>query len=164
MTNETTQMNKALPFPGTWTAAPNDVLRNYWVHPRFSGNCFAVYMHLLDCYNAEKRYAWPTQDQIADALLMSRQTVWKILKDIEYLRLIAILDSPVGANKVYVPLKPLESIEEIESAFPEVSEYRQDFQEKRKRDRGNREQRKSDFEEKLALLQGSVKNNSGNGK
>ncbi|MBO2536002.1 helix-turn-helix domain-containing protein [Rummeliibacillus suwonensis] len=158
MTNERKTTNKALPFPGVWTAAPNDVLRNYWVHPKFTGNCFAVYMHLLDRYNPEKCYAWPTQDQIADALIMSRQTVWKILKDLEYLRLIVILDSPVGTNHVYVPLKPLESIEEIESAFPEVSEYLKDFREKRKRDRGGREQRKADFEGKLAMLQESVKN------
>lgn len=157
MTEETRQENKALPFPGTFTAAPNDVLRNYWVHPKFSGNCFAVYMHLLDRYNAKKRYAWPTQDQIADKLLISRPTVVKVLKDLEYLRLIAIMDSPVGTNKVYVPLKPLGSIEELESTFPEVSEHRREFEEKRKRDRGPREKKQADFEAQLAMIRGDVK-------
>lgn len=149
---------KALPFPGTFTAAPNDVLRNYWVHPRFSGNCFAVYMFLLDRYNADKGYAWPTQDQIADALLMSRPTVVKMLKDLAYLRLITILNSPVGTNKVYVPMKPLGSIEEVESAFPEVSDYRREFEEKRKRDRVPRERKMTDFEAELARIHLGVKN------
>lgn len=154
---ETKEKSKALPFQGTWTAAPNDVIRNYWVHPKFSPLCFAIYMHLLDRFNADEGYAYPTQDQIADTLLVSRQIVNARLKELEEIELIKIMKSPYGSNLVYIPLKPLKSIEEIEARFPEVIEYRLKHKERREKDRASRDQRKAEFEAEIKRLRTDVK-------
>ncbi len=147
MMNETKQVNKALPFKNVlgFTAMPNEVLKIYTGHPKFDGKCERVYLHLLDKYNDSFKYAFPTQDLIADETFLSRQSVIRALAILEELELIQAIYNTDYGNNIYVFKKPIANREEFEQRFPEAVEYRLKFEESRAKDKVKRHERLADY-------------------
>lgn len=142
-------VTKALPFKNEagFTAMPNEILRVYTKHPKFNGNTLLVYMYLLDKFNLEFRYAFPTQDQIADETFLSRQTVITAINTLINLRLINKVYNSDYGNNVYTFNKPIHDSEVFAKEFEEVGANVLKFEEKRKKDAGSREERRSKFRE-----------------
>lgn len=148
------QVQKALPFKNKvgFTGLPNEIFDIYVSHPKFTGNCVLVYMYLLHKYNGEQGYAWPTQDQIADATFLSRRQVIRIISVLESVGLIRTLYNSDYGNNAYVPLKPISSLDVFEATFPEAIENRAKFEAARVTDKEPRKKRQTDFRETLAQL------------
>lgn len=151
MTDATKTTNKALPFKNAigYTAMPNEVLKIFVGHPKFDGKCVLVYLYLLDKYNANFKYAFPTQDQIADETFISRQSVIRALAVLEELNLIQAIYNTDYGNNVYVFKKPITNREEFEQQFPEVVDYRLKFEASRTKDKEKRHERKADYQAKV---------------
>lgn len=147
-------VQKALPFKNKlgFTALPNEIFDIYVSHPKFNGNCVLVYMCLLDHYNETEKYAWPTQDQIADATFISRKSVGRLLKTLEEVELIRKLYNADYGNHAYIPLKPVSTREEFEAKFPVAVENRRKFEESREKDKCERDKRQEDFRALVADL------------
>ena len=145
---------KALPFKNDrgFTGLPNEIFDIYVSHPKFNGNCVLVYMYLLLRFNETEGYAWPTQDQIADATFLSRRQVIRIISVLESVGLIRTLYNANYGNNVYVPLKPISSREVFEATFPDAIEKRMKFDASRKADKEPREKRQGDFRAAVADL------------
>lgn len=153
-------VQKALPFKNKlgFTALPNEIFGIYVSHPKFNGNCVLVYMFLLHRYNESEKYAWPTQDQIADATFISRRSVGSILKTLEELELIRKIYNADYGNHAYVPLKPISTREEFEVKFPAAIEKRVKFEASREEDKAERGKRKADFRATIADLHAAQQN------
>lgn len=153
-------VQKALPFKNKlgFTALPNEIFHIYVSHPKFNGNCVLVYMCLLDHYNEKEKYAWPTQDQIADATFISRKSVRKLLKTLEEVELIRRLYNADYGNHAYIPLKPVSTREEFEAKFPLAVEKRRKFEESREADKADRGKRQADFRAAVADLHATQQN------
>lgn len=154
MTEQSKKVQKALPFKNKlgFTALPNEIFDIYVSHPKFNGNCVLVYMYLLHQFNEEEGYAWPTQDQIADATFISRRQLNRIIPVLESVGLIRKLYNADYSNNVYVPLKPISSREMFEATFPDAIENRAKFEAARDADKEPRKKRQTDFMEAVAQL------------
>jgi predicted transcriptional regulator len=131
---EERKKKKALPFEWEqgFTGLPNNMFKIYRYHPEYSSFVHDVYLYLLERFNSEFGYAFPTQDEIAYSLHMSDRTVKKAIKTLRKLELIRAEPSPIigASNNVYYFNKPVESLEELEQKFPEVKEYREKYEAK----------------------------------
>lgn len=85
-----------------------------------SGNDFLLYTKLIDQYNTELGYAYPTYDQLEVITNSSRDTINKSLAKLEELGLIEKRKGYKG-NNVYYVYKPLDK-EELYSLLPEKVE------------------------------------------
>nr|WP_232900785.1 helix-turn-helix domain-containing protein [Lysinibacillus fusiformis] len=101
--NQTIDEQKVLPFKydAGWTGVPNAIFELYSFHPKFTGATLRVYLYLLHRFNHTEGYAWPTQDQIADALCVSRSTVVTAISTLKELDLILVKRNPTYDNDVY---------------------------------------------------------------
>lgn len=151
---EIKKTQKALPFKNKlgFTALPNEIFNIYASHPKFNGNCVMVYMYLLHQFSEEQGYAWPTQDQIADATFISRRQVVRVISVLESIGLIKTLANSDYGNNVYVPLKPISSREAFEATFPEAIENRAKFEATRALDKAPRKKRQAEFRDTVAQL------------
>ena len=154
MTEQSKKVQKALPFKNMlgFTALPNEIFDIYVSHPKFNGNCVLVYMYLLHHFNEEQGYAWPTQDQIADATFISRRQVNRVIAVLESVGLIRTLYNGDYGNNVYIPLKPISSREMFEATFPDAIENRAKFEAARDADKEPRKKRQTDFRDTVAKL------------
>lgn len=147
-------VQKALPIKNKlgFTALPNEIFDIYVSHPKFNGNCVLVYTYLLNRYNVDEGYAWPTQDQIADATFISRTSVNTYIKTLETVGLIRTVYNGDYGNNVYIPLKPISSRAEFEQTFPVAVQHREKFEASRHRDMDKRGERQRDFRATIADL------------
>lgn len=147
---EVKEIQKALPFQydAGWTGVPNTIFENYSFHPKFTGACLRVYMFLLHRYNQRYGYAYPTQDQIADGICLSRSRVSTTIKVLRELELIDIMRNPDHDNDVYFLKRPIADRATFESRFPEALDKRIKHEETRKKDRQQRHDKKVEFDAK----------------
>lgn len=144
---ETKKVQKALPFKNKlgFTALPNEILKLYVSHPRWSANCLIVYMYLLHQYSEKWRYAYPTHDQIADNTYISRRSIKGIISRLQDMKLIEVLDNKPYDNHIYVPLSPISNRDDFERAFPGAQDNRVDFEKKRAEDKEGREAKRAEI-------------------
>lgn len=117
--------SKALPFEVTkgWTAIPNALLTVYTRHPEMKASYFLVYLFLLERYNGDYGYAFPTEKQIADHIGVSASTVKRAIQKLKYVGLINVVKSHEHNNNRYTFPKPIESLYEFEEQYPEVTAH-----------------------------------------
>lgn len=114
---------RALPFEATmgFTAIPTAVCKYYVRHPKFTPKTERVYRYLLQRYNDDYGYAWPSWSVIMrETNIGSKQTVSNALDALEYLGLIkrvARENENGWDNNCYVFLPPIESEEEFYRKF-----------------------------------------------
>ncbi len=143
-------VQKALPFKydAGWTGVPNTIFETYSFHPKFTGSTMLVYLYLLLRYNHNEGYAWPTHDQIADAICISRTTVGSAIRALKELDLIIVERNPTHGNDVYFFKRPIDDRSTFERKFPEALEKRIKHEQSRLLDIQQRHERKEEFEAK----------------
>lgn len=116
---------KEYPFDITeyYTPALNSLKRIYTQHPDFNGNVRLIYDLIFDYWNPDYGYAYPTISKLAEDSGLGESTVKRCINTLTALDLIEKRPSPVSTNNVYVPLKPVATIEEFIAKFPEVKPY-----------------------------------------
>lgn len=113
------KQSNALPFETKmgFTALPIAVCKYYVRHPKFTPAVERVYRYLLQRYNAEKGYAWPSWSTIMrETNIGSRQTIKRAIEALEYLELIKRMSHEWG-NNFYVFLPPIEDEAEFMRKF-----------------------------------------------
>lgn len=88
----------------TYVKLPSGLF-NYVHVPGYKPEYSHLYSIIVDFYNANYGYAFPTEWQIAKVYGKSIKTVRHHLRQLERLGLILIIKN--SRNKMYVPLKPL---------------------------------------------------------
>ncbi len=143
-------IQKALPFKydAGWTGVPNTIFETYSFHPKFTGSTMLVYLYLLLRHNHNEGYAWPTHDQIADAICISRTTVGSAIRALKELDLIIVERNPTHGNDVYFFKRPIDDRSTFERKFPEALEKRIKHEQSRLLDIQQRHERKEEFEAK----------------
>lgn len=143
-------VQKALPFryDAGWTGVPNTIFETYSFHPKFTGSTMLVYLYLLLRHNHTEGYAWPTHDQIADAICISRTTVGSAIRALKELDLIIVERNPTHGNDVYFFKRPIDDRSTFERKFPEALEKRIKHEQSRLLDIQQRHERKEEFEAK----------------
>lgn len=118
-------MENKYPFEITeyYSPALNSLKRIYTQHPDFNGNVRLIYELLFDHFNPNYGYAWPTIPQLAIESGLGESTVKRCIATLVKLELIKKQPSSVANNNVYVPLKPVTTIEELIAKFPEVKPH-----------------------------------------
>lgn len=117
---------------------PIDITHYLYV-PGFRGDLAYLYAVIVDYYNADYGYAYPTQDQLALKTGKSTQSVRDDMRRLEKAGLIRILSFEGRNNYGYVPLVPL-SQAELWRECPEAAEkYRKAVAKLDEEKRGNRE-------------------------
>lgn len=157
-------MANALPFEVTkgFTAVPNVVFYEYLAHPDFKLTTLLVYVLLIDYYNENAggegvSYAYPTHDQIAKKLLMSRKTVRTAIGTLKQLGLINVHHNPIGNNDVYTFNRPIESAVLFDERFPQAVEYRKKRHKAIERDSDSRQNRQAKFLAEIKSVQAQSK-------
>ena len=158
LVNEVKEQAKALPFKydAGWTAVPNAIFEIYPFHPKFTAACTNIYLFLLHRHNAKYGYAFPTQDQIADALCISRSTVNTSIRTLKSLGLIDVERHPDHDNVVYFMKRPIDNILTFELKFPEAKANRLKHEASRESDKQKRHDRQSQFREKQAAAKAGI--------
>lgn len=143
-------VQKALPYKydAGWTGVPNTIFETYSFHPKFTGSTMLVYLYLLLRHNHNEGYAWPTHDQIADAICISRTTVGSAIRALKELDLIIVERNPTHGNDVYFFKRPIDDRSTFERKFPEALEKRIKHEQSRLLDIQQRHERKEEFEAK----------------
>ncbi|QFT88079.1 hypothetical protein FIU87_05460 [Bacillus sp. THAF10] len=95
-------------------SVPDDIF-NYIELGLITGNDLTVFIKLLDLYNLDYGYAYPTIDQLEVMTKLSRSTLTESLKKLEYVGLIKKAKGRKGNNVygVYKPLKKDELYEQV---------------------------------------------------
>lgn len=121
---EQTTKQGALPFELNhgFSQIPNAVMRHYQYYPKFNGNTVIVYGYLIAMYNAKYGYAFPTQDQMAQALNMTDKTVSNHVKLLKAVDLVDIGKRGKFGNQTYTLNKPIEDAELFYEKYPEAAE------------------------------------------
>ncbi|QVY62977.1 helix-turn-helix domain-containing protein [Cytobacillus gottheilii] len=108
------EQKRALPFETTkgFAALPAAVCMYYVRHPKFNPTAERVYRYLLQRYNADYGYAWPSWNSIMrETGIGSKGTVSNALKALEHLELIKRVthENDHGwDNNCYVFIAPIE--------------------------------------------------------
>ena len=125
--------NKTLPFEVErgFSALPSAVCEYYVRHPRFTPATERIYRYLLQRYNAEYDYAWPSWSAIIRDCNVSRGTVKSSLESLEYLELIERTKFDKGDewdNNGYRFIKPIENEREFYRKYSDElpEKYRKD--------------------------------------
>ncbi len=161
MTEQTTQTNdvqKALPYKydAGWTGIPNAIFELYAFHPKYTATCTSVYLFLLHRHNSKYGYAFPTQDQIADALCLSRSAVNTAISTLKFLVLIDAERNPDHDNVVYFLKRPIDNRLSFEIRFPEAKTRRLKHEASREQDKQKRHKRQTEFREKQAAAKAGL--------
>jgi len=98
---------------GTFIALPSDA-RHYVYHPKMSPAKLYTYAILIDLFNENKGYAFPSQESLAFYINVSPSTIGTHIKD---LKEVGLLFNP--QRNQYIPLQPL-SQEDFFEDFPEA--------------------------------------------
>ncbi|WP_078390709.1 helix-turn-helix domain-containing protein [Shouchella patagoniensis] len=124
---------------------PTD-LTHYLYVPGFRGDLAYLYALIVDYYNADYGYAFPTQDQLALKTGKSTQSVRADMRRLKQAGLIRILTFEGRNNYGYVPLVPLgqaelwrecpEAAERYREAIAKLDEEKRANREKQARKRG----------------------------
>jgi|SRR5699024_597767 len=98
---------------GTFIALPSDA-RHYVYHPKMSPAKLYTYAILIDLFNENKGYAFPSQESLAFYINVAPSTISTHIKD---LKEVGLLFNP--QRNQYIPLQPL-SQEDFFEDFPEA--------------------------------------------
>lgn len=98
---------------GTFIALPSDA-RHYVYHPKMTPAKLYTYAILIDLFNENKGYAFPSQESLAFYINVSPTTINTHIRD---LKAVGLLYVPI--RNQYIPLQPL-SQEEFFEDFPEA--------------------------------------------
>ena len=114
--------NKALPFKVErgFIALPTAVSEYYVRHPKFTPATERIYRYLLQRYNSEFGYAWPSWSVIEQDCNVSRGTVRSSLDSLEHLELIERIKFEKDGdwdNNGYRFHKPIENEQEFYRKF-----------------------------------------------
>jgi|SRR5690625_566832 len=127
--------NKALPFEVErgFNALPTAVSEYYVRHPKFTPATERIYRYLLQRYNAEFGYAWPSWSVIINECNVSRGTVSSSLDSLEHLGLIERIKFEKEGdwdNNGYRFNKPIEDEREFYRKFGDelAKKYRKDME------------------------------------
>lgn len=101
----------------------NSLRRIYTQHPKYNGNVLLIYELLFDYWNPKYGYAFPTIWDLSRDSGLGESTVKRCLTVLGELDLIKKKRSKVANNNVYEFNKPVETLEELITKFPEVEEY-----------------------------------------
>lgn len=147
-TTQTIEVQEVLPFKydAGWTGVPNSIFEIYSFHPKFTGATMLVYLFLLHRHNHKEGYAWPTHDQIADAVCVSRTTVGSSIRALKEFELILVERNPTHGNDVYFFKRPISDRSKFERKFPEALAKRIKHEQSRLLDIQQRHERKEAFE------------------
>src|SRR5690625_2805637 len=125
--------NKALPFEVErgFSALPSAVCEYYVRHPRFTPATERIYRYLLQRYNADYGYAWPSWSSIERDCNVSRGTISSSLDSLEHLGLIERIKLEKDGdwdNNGYRFIKPIENEREFYRKYGEElsRKYRKD--------------------------------------
>lgn len=117
---------KALPYgegyTGSWAAMPNEFMLFYMLHPKFNANTALVHTFLVKNYRTDKRYSYPTLDEMELTLNLSRGAVDAALDTLLEIGLINKEKHPYFGNNTYTFNEPIHSKEEFFEKFPEARE------------------------------------------
>jgi DNA-binding MarR family transcriptional regulator len=134
---------------GTFIRLPSD-LRNYIYMPNFKAEMCYLYGLIVDYYNADWGYAFPSVNELAFAYGKSAKTTSEHLKVLEECGLIK--RSRTTQNNIYIPYYPL-SKNELFKKFPEAkANYEKALakrDEEKERSKRNLEKYKSKREETI---------------
>ena len=100
---------------GYFTPLPSDAF-HYVHHPKMTPDMLFLYALIIDYYNVEEGFAYPSEETLSIDYGRATNTV---SKHIDILKEVGLIDFPEKGN--YVPLKPLSSAEFYEE-FPEAWE------------------------------------------
>lgn len=155
---QTIEAQTALPYKydAGWTGIPNAIFEIYAFHPKYTPACTNVYLFLLHRHNKRYGYAFPTQDQIADALCMSRSTVSTAIGTLKHLGLIEVERHPDHDNVVYFFKRPIDNRLSFEIRFPDAKTKRLKHEASREQDKQKRHDRQSQFREKQAAAKAGL--------
>lgn len=120
------KQSTALPFETKtgFTAVPNAVLMHYSFFPKFNGNVLRIYAYLLKMYNADYGYAFPTQDQSAQALGITDKTFSSSVKVLVECGLVVTRKNKPFNNLVYCFEAPIDDAEEFFDKYPQAAEVK----------------------------------------
>lgn len=115
---------------GMFIPLPSDA-RHYVHHPKVTPDMLFLYALIIDYYNVEKGFAFPSEETLSVDYGRATNTVSKHL---ETLREVGLIDFPAKGH--YVPLVPLDA-DEFYARYPEAwTQYKTKYDriEKRKDD------------------------------
>jgi len=128
------------------------LMKAYQYLPGFDADAVLVYLLIVDLYNENYGYAFPTLYNISIQLNMKNHRRDKALKTLEKYGLIETWKMDSG-NKVYIPKEPL-PLEELVNQYPEVlSNYEKllkQIDEQREKDRKKKQKRRNKKQKKKA--------------
>lgn len=117
------EQKRALPFDTRmgFAAVPTAVCKYYVRHPKFTATAERVYRYLLQRYNEDYGYAWPSWSVIMrETGIGSKQTLQRALDALEHLELIKRVthENEGGwSNNCYVFRAPIEDEAEFVRKF-----------------------------------------------
>lgn len=121
---KTEEVQKALPYgknyDGGWAAMPNEFMMFYMLHPKFNANTALVHTYLVKNYRTDKKYSFPTLDEMELTLNISRGTVDTALDTLLELGLINKTTHPYFGNNVYTFNEPIRNIDEFMEKYPDA--------------------------------------------
>jgi len=98
---------------GTFIPLPSDA-RHYVHHPKVTPDMLFLYALIIDYYNVEKGFAFPSEETLSVDYGRATNTVSKHL---DILREVGLIDFPSKGH--YVPLAPMDAAE-FYAAYPEA--------------------------------------------
>lgn len=105
---------------------PNALTTYYNYFPQFNGNTMQVYAYLKRMSNDEYGYAFPTELQAMEDLVMSDSTFSKHVKTLKKCGLITVKRHKNGSfsNNVYFVHDPITNADEFFRTYPEADEVK----------------------------------------
>ena len=105
---------------------PNALTTYYNYFPHFNGNTMQVYAYLKRMSNDAYGYAFPTEIQAMEDLVMSDSTFSKHVKTLKKCGLVTVKKRKSGSfsNNVYFVHEPITSADEFFRVYPEADEVR----------------------------------------
>lgn len=105
---------------GNFTQIPNAIFLHYGFYPGFTGNDLRVYVYLLQMYNADYGYAFPSQLQAYRDLGISDKTFRKSVNKLCEMKLIEVATHPQYGNNIYRFIAPIENASDFYATFPQA--------------------------------------------
>lgn len=129
---------------GNFTQAPNAIWRLYTRLPDFKSDHALMYVVLMDYYNDEYGYAFPTRWTLAERLNCGENKPGELAKVLKKYELIDYDRKGKRTNNVYYLLAPISDEEKFYAKWPQAKEHYEKkkamFDERRKQGEENRKE------------------------
>lgn len=117
--------NKQVNTKGEYFVKMPSDLMNYVHVPKYRPELSYLYAVIVDYFNADLGYAYPTEWQISRRYGKSIKTVRRHLVELQSFGLVKI--TKVGRNNRYVPFKPLNKADLFEKCPAAETKYREEL-------------------------------------